>query len=144
MKKYLPIILVILTTLFIWFNSLLPGNISSNQSSFITNLIYPMFKNIMSLDTLTIVIRKLAHFTEYAILGVVLSYFYLNKTNSNKYLIIGLIQGIITAIIDESIQLLVPNRAGLLTDVLIDTSGVIFGILALYLSAKIINYRKMK
>lgn len=129
MKKHLPIVLVLLTTLFIWTNSLLPGSISSSQSGFITNLIYPIFKNIMSIDKLTVIIRKLAHFTEYAILGITLAYFYLSRSKQNKYLLLALLQGVITAVIDESIQLLVPNRAGLITDVLIDTSGVVFGIL---------------
>lgn len=129
MKKHLPIVLVLLTTLFIWTNSLLPGSISSSQSGFITNLIYPIFKNIMSIDKLTVIIRKFAHFTEYAILGITLAYFYLSRSKQNKYLLLALLQGVITAVIDESIQLLVPNRAGLLTDVLIDTSGVIFGII---------------
>lgn len=133
MKKHLPIVLVLLTTLFIWTNSLLPGSISSSQSGFITNLIYPIFKNIMSIDTLTVIIRKLAHFTEYAILGITLAYFYLSRSKQNKYLLLALLQGVITAVIDESIQLLVPNRAGLITDVLIDTSGVVFGILVFYL-----------
>lgn len=133
MKKHLPIVLVLLTTLFIWTNSLLPGSISSSQSGFITNLIYPIFKNIMSIDKLTVIIRKLAHFTEYAILGITLAYFYLSRSKQNKYLLLALLQGVITAVIDESIQLLVPNRTGLITDVLIDTSGVVFGILVFYL-----------
>ena len=133
MKKHLPIVLVLLTTLFIWTNSLLPGSISSSQSGFITNLIYPIFKNIMSIDKLTVIIRKLAHFTEYAILGITLAYFYLSRSKQNKYLLLALLQGVITGVIDESIQLLVPNRAGLITDVLIDTSGVVFGILVFYL-----------
>lgn len=133
MKKHLPIVLVLLTTLFIWTNSLLPGSISSSQSGFITNLIYPIFKNIMSIDKLTVIIRKLAHFTEYAILGITLAYFYLSRSKENKYLLLALLQGVITAVIDESIQLLVPNRAGLITDVLIDTTGVVFGILVFYL-----------
>lgn len=137
MKKRLPLILVLITTLFIWGNSLLPGSVSSSQSGIITKLLYPLFKNVMSVDTLTTIIRKLAHFTEYAILGLVLAYFYKSKTN--KYLLFALLQGVITAIIDESIQLLVPNRAGLLTDVLIDTSGVLFGLLVFYIIYKLLG-----
>lgn len=140
MKKRLPLILVLITTLFIWGNSLLPGSVSSSQSGIITKLLYPLFKNVMSVDTLTTIIRKLAHFTEYAILGLVLAYFYKSKTN--KYLLFALLQGVITAIIDESIQLLVPNRAGLLTDVLIDTSGVLFGLLVFYIIYKLLGGNK--
>lgn len=137
MKKRLPLILVLITTLFIWGNSLLPGSVSSSQSGIITKLLYPLFKNVMSVDTLTTIIRKLAHFTEYAILGLVLAYFYKSKTN--KYLLFALLQGVITAIIDESIQLLVPNRAGLLTDVLIDTSALLFGLLVFYIIYKLLG-----
>lgn len=140
MKKRLPLILVLITTLFIWGNSLLPGSVSSSQSGIITKLLYPLFKNVMSVDTLTTIIRKLAHFTEYAILGLVLANFYKSKTN--KYLLFALLQGVITAIIDESIQLLVPNRAGLLTDVLIDTSGVLFGLLVFYIIYKLLGGNK--
>lgn len=140
MEKRLPLVLVLITTLFIWGNSLLPGSVSSSQSGIITKLLYPLFKNVMSVDTLTTIIRKLAHFTEYAILGLVLAYFYKSKTN--KYLLFALLQGVITAIIDESMQLLVPNRAGLLTDVLIDTSGVLFGLLVFYIIYKLLGGNK--
>lgn len=140
MKKRLSLILVLILTLFIWGNSLLPGSVSSSQSGIITKLLYPLFKNVMSVDTLTTIIRKLAHFTEYAILGLVLAYFYKSKTN--KYLLFALLQGVITAIIDESIQLLVPNRSGLLTDVLIDTSGVLFGLLVFYIIYKLLGGNK--
>lgn len=123
------LIIVTIITLFIWINSLMPGSISSNQSSFFVKYLYPPFKSILSEETFTFLIRKLAHFSEYMILSFALIYFYKSIFKDNKIYLLVLTHGFITAIIDELIQTFIPNRAGLITDVLIDTSGVLFAII---------------
>lgn len=142
MKKYILLILITVVTLFIWINSLLPGSVSSSQSNFIVNMIYPLFEKVVSVELFTTIIRKLAHFTEYFILGVVLTLFYIKTIRVKKYYLIVIIHGLLTAIIDETIQTFTPNRAGLFTDVLIDLSGVIFGLIFIMIILKIKNNKK--
>jgi len=140
MKKKVLLVLVIIVNILIWVNSSLPATISSSQSGFVANIIYPLFKWLFDYETSTYLIRKLAHFTEFLILGVLVTLLY-NEFKLNKYLLIAFTHGLMVAIIDETIQLFVPGRAGLVSDVLIDLSGVIIGILISYL---IINKRKVK
>lgn len=60
-------------------------------------------------------------------------------------LIISLTTGIIYATSDEIHQSFVPGRSPMITDIVIDTMGVILGILLIILGKKIIKkYRKNK
>lgn len=124
MKKKISLILVLIWMLFIFIMSSFDATESSNQSNFIVNII----SNILSINNtelLSIIIRKLAHFTEYLVLGI-LTYNLIK--NYKKKLIIAIIICIIYAISDEMHQILVPGRSCELTDVLIDSLGAIFGI----------------
>ena len=64
-------------------------------------------------------IRKLAHFLEFAILGVILC----NVYAATGYI---LFLGLAVAVSDEYIQLHSPGRSALVTDVILDFSGVFF------------------
>lgn len=131
MKRKIIIITAVLWTLFIFGQSLLPGEVSSDQSGFVVDVLYPLITKIgiqIKVDTFSFIIRKLAHFTEYFILGLILHLIY-QKSHSNKFFIMIITHGLITASIDETIQLFTPNRSGELRDVMIDTLGVITAIL---------------
>ena len=72
-------------------------------------------------------IRKLAHFLEFAILGVILCNVYVafgvsHRTATGYILFLGLA----VAVSDEYIQLHSPGRSALVTDVILDFSGVFF------------------
>ena len=136
MKSKTLLIIGILINIFIWTNSLMPSNLSSSQSGLIVNLIYPVFKNVFDVNTFTTVVRKLAHFTEFMFLAIIFSYYFKSINIKNPYLI-TMIYGIMVAIIDEAIQLFIPGRAGLIIDVLIDFSGVITGVLVVFIISKI-------
>lgn len=76
------------------------------------------------------VIRKIAHFTIYAIVGFLLMSFMNTFSLSEKDNIrISLGFGILYATSDEVHQLFVPGRSGQITDVILDTTGVLLGIL---------------
>lgn len=78
-------------------------------------------------DTITFVIRKVAHMTEYAILSVLI-FLGIRIDTGNKpkwYWVIGI--GIFYAATDEIHQLFVPGRSGHLRDVCIDGVGVAIG-----------------
>ena len=78
-------------------------------------------------DTATFIIRKLAHFSEYALLGI-LAFINFSKVKKLGY------RGLFS---NEIHQLFVPGRAGQVRDVLIDTSGAVAGILLAILIRKI-------
>jgi VanZ family protein len=75
------------------------------------------------LGTWDLVLRKLAHLTEYAILGGLLA-----RATGRPPLAIAL--GVVYAITDEIHQTFVPGRAGRPLDVAIDAVGVCLGVLA--------------
>jgi hypothetical protein len=70
-----------------------------------------------------VVLRKLAHAAEYAVLGLLLV-----RAIGNAWLAVAL--GIAYAASDELHQHLVPGREGAVLDVLIDSVGVLAGVLA--------------
>ena len=120
--------LLALNLCFIWGNSLLPAELSRAFSSWVMELL----TGIPAGDPLhsggTGYLRKLAHFSEFAVLGLLLSWLYrLRKGKSWK----PLAWGIAAACIDETIQMFVPGRGPGLMDVGIDACGVLTGMLVL-------------
>lgn len=85
-------------------------------------------------------IRKAAHMTEYAILGLLSFLFYttLGKGGRRGYLLALATSGVYAAT-DEMHQLFVPGRGGRVSDVCIDTAGAVTGLLILYIIAKMIG-----
>jgi VanZ family protein len=81
------------------------------------------------------VIRKSAHFTEYAILGFWCS-LAIYRQSPKAYLTKGVILATLIcglyAISDEGHQVFVPNRTPAVKDVLIDSIGAAFAIYVLY------------
>lgn len=134
MKKSISILLVILWMLFIFKMSSYNSTSSNNQSGFIVNIISNIL-NFNDLDTLSFIIRKTAHFTEYFILGL-LTY---NMTyNYKKKTYLSIIICILYAISDELHQSLVPGRSCQILDILIDSSA---SILAIYLLSILYKFK---
>lgn len=126
MKKQLSIILVLIWMIIIFIMSSFNAEDSANQSNFILNIISNIF-NIENVKLLSLIIRKLAHFTEYLILGL-LTINMLNKNDISKKYILSILICIIYATSDEIHQIFVPGRACQLRDILIDSIGSITGI----------------
>ena len=124
MKKR-DLILVIIWMIVIFIMSALDGTTSAEESNIIVNIISKLF-NITDITTLTIIVRKLAHFTEYFILGLLLINLF--KNNNKRYLY-TIIIGVIYAISDEIHQLFVPGRSCDIKDVMIDTLGLLFSLI---------------
>lgn len=123
----LCITLLVLNLIFIWGNSLLPGEVSGAFSRWVKELL-----GIAPGDPHTGhgLLRKIAHFTEFACLGLCLCWLH------------GMLQkpfwrsipwGVAAACLDETIQMFVPDRGPAIKDVLIDTSGVCFGVCLLWI-----------
>lgn len=126
MKNKISIILVILWMILIFIMSSFNANSSSNQSNFIVDIVVNILK-IDNIELLSLIIRKLAHFTEYFILGILVINMFNRNNISNKYLI-SIILCIIYACTDEIHQFFVPGRSCQVTDVIIDSMGSIMGI----------------
>lgn len=99
---------------------------SANQSNFIVNIIASIF-NINNISLLSLIIRKLAHFTEYLILGVLVINMF-TKNNVKKSYLLSILLCIIYATSDEIHQIFTPGRACQIKDILIDSIGSITGI----------------
>lgn len=77
------------------------------------------------------VLRKMAHAAEFAALGVELTV--LLRVLLRKEGSLLLLCGVTVALTDETIQLFVSGRAGLVKDVWIDMGGFCLGIFAVWL-----------
>ena len=125
MKRIVSISLVIIWMTVIFIMSSFNSGDSSNQSDFIVNIIVSIF-NINNIDIISIIIRKTAHYTEYLILGILVSNM-LKYYNKKSY--ISIIICILYAISDEVHQLYVPGRSCQILDMFIDTIGSSTGII---------------
>ena len=126
---------------------------STEQSSFVTNILMNIFSNVYRdsdisdkmqiIESMSFAIRKAAHFSIYSVLGLLsfLSVYYLTKF-SNKTPFISLLICFIYACSDETHQLFVSGRSGQLRDVFIDFSGALLMTLIILAVRKI--YRKIK
>ena len=76
------------------------------------------------------IIRKLAHFCEYALEGFLLMLCLRVYTRHFvKHMSWPILGGLLTALTDETIQLFTPGRSSQVTDVWIDFAGVLSGLL---------------
>ena len=140
MKRWILYIVLCLIVFFIWDNSLQNGGTSDGFSLIFAKWIAPIanklgfYGNIWALNR---IIRKLAHLTEFTILGGVL-YVVLHRYIEYGTVVKTIVVGIVIASLDEFIQLFSLGRSSQLSDVLIDTIGIIIGIsvvkLAYYIS----------
>ena len=143
-KVRIHITATLLIMAFIFFQSALPGELSGAESSFIVDLI----TRILDIDaeTVSFIVRKLAHFTEYLILGIFLALDTRDiadrrheETVSAFIWIVPFFIGALYAATDELHQSFVPGRSCELRDVMIDSAGVAAGALILILMKRKAN-----
>ena len=144
--KYLFIIITFFVIGFIWWNSSKNGEESSGISQGVLYEIMQIFARIgISTDITEHIIRKLAHFTEFTALGILLSIdTVLFLKNMKQYIWIPLFIGLLVALIDETIQLFPIGRSSSVKDVWIDFSGVIFGTILLLVLKQIYLFKLRK
>lgn len=120
---------------FIWGNSLLPGKDSGELSGFVGTLLQKLLPFWdLSTEEGKHALRKLAHFSEFAALGMGFTWLWGMLCKKRSFsLSLPLLCGFCAAAIDESIQLFTPDRGPSVKDVGIDTAGVLTGILVLTL-----------
>ena len=123
---YTGLSLLLLT--FIWGNSCLPGEVSGELSGGLMEYVGELFQVFGSKGEF--VLRKCAHFSEYAALGFFLGgAFTAGGKRGLDRLVYCLLFGLLTACMDETIQIYAVARGSSLVDVWIDTAGCCAGIL---------------
>lgn len=145
-NKYLFIVLGIMTVIFLFSHS--SGEDSSKHSGIIVALLryLPVTVDLEgeSMRILTIIVRKGAHMTEYFILTMSILRYLLSIEKSNPYPLSG-ITAFLYACSDEFHQTFIPGRAGLFTDVLVDSVGIMAALAGGCLIKKIfLSGRKIK
>lgn len=119
------------------------SGISRKVTEIITNPIKsiqekPQQEKEQILSRIESVVRKIAHFSIYTVVGFLLmalfSTYKLEEMNRFSY---SLIIGVVYASSDEIHQCFTPGRGPQITDVIIDTMGVLLGILLVMLVIKI-------
>lgn len=139
-KIRLCITLLILNLIFIWGNSLLPGSVSGSISRGIREFadwLLQIEREPASGGSNGL--RKLAHLGEFFSLGLLLSWLFSMKKKPFWY---GILPGILTACLDESIQMFVPGRGPGIMDVMIDSFGLVLGVCIFTFGSRI--YQKQK
>lgn len=132
-KKRLTVCVILLIAVlgFIWGNSAMPGETSGALSGWVGELL-SKFLPFLATENGLHILRKLAHFSEFAALGMCLSWLFgmVMERNELKYALpFGC--GVAAACIDETIQIFSPGRYCSIVDVGIDSAGVLTGIVLL-------------
>lgn len=136
MKKIIKLLLIVIWLLVIFLFS----NQDGSTSTSLTNGILEKYLFFVDSDIFFMIIRKMAHITEYFILGILVLNF-INEFKVDKKIIISILICFILASFDEFHQLFIPDRTGRLLDVFIDMIGASLGILILSL---IKNHKKQR
>ena len=121
-------VLIILTLALIWGHSLLGREASSEESGFVMELLEPVLEMVVGEGNVTeFLVRKLAHFTEFFVLGLeLLNFFAYRKPLFPQAFLLALTHGFFAAFLDETIQIF-SGRGPMIQDVWLDVSGFAVG-----------------
>lgn len=123
-KRNVFFCLVCLAVLLIWCQSCLPRQLSAQESGWVTELLSRL---LGITDIPEHFVRKLAHFTEYALLGCLI--FLLMRcipVKSGWRELYGAVLAIVVALLDETIQIF-SGRGPMIQDVWLDFGGAVCG-----------------
>ncbi len=142
-KTVIATVLLGVVVVFIWGNSLVPGIKSGEISEGFTAFLAKLF-GIESAN-FEHIIRKCAHFSEFAVLGLLLFTLlrWRGKTGRDFFLPLALCM-MAFPLIDETIQLFTPDRGSSVADVWIDMAGYVTGSVAAWLIHKILEAQRRK
>lgn len=152
MKRILVIILVITSVGGMYYFSSQNAEVSLQQSQSVENIIdtirekvtlkneelikiqTKIYDKLRLLGNKSYIVRKMAHFSIYALIGsslVLFLYVFSKKLLFSS--ILAFLLSIVYACYDEYRQLSVPGRSGSLKDVFIDSSGALTGLITTFL-----------
>lgn len=129
-KYFIPSI--ILMTIIFWFSHQ-TGTGSSGLSTYIIHWL----ENNLHIIIPELIIRKIAHMSEYMLLTLTFIYgFYHNYYSLQKILFYSITATFLFACSDEFHQLFIIGRSGQFLDVIIDTIGGIIAVILFYILKK--------
>jgi VanZ family protein len=157
-------IIIGITVALIWLQSALPAGASDQESGFVLSVIRPVLEVFVGSGNVTNhLVRKLAHFTEFAMLGGELAlaagtFWKAERADKDfgtgagakassagagakassagagaKALTAGAGTALLVAVLDEAIQFFSSGRAPMVSDVLLDFAGALTGLLLMTL-----------
>ena len=120
---------------FIFSNSMAVAQVSSASSGRVLQQLQAILRRLghpALAQRLTMhFVRKLAHFCEYLLEGFLLMLcMRVYSRHPLRHITVPMLGGVLTALTDETIQLYSPGRSSQVTDVWLDSVGVLAGILA--------------
>ena len=119
---------------FIFSNSMQIGDVSESASGRVLLLMKKVLTRLgmpgVANHLTDHIVRKLAHFCEYMLEGFLLMLCMRVYTRQYVWHIsVPMLGGVLTALTDETIQIFSPGRSSQVTDVWLDSAGVLAGIL---------------
>lgn len=119
---------------FIFSNSMAVADVSSVSSGRVLQLLQAVLRRLGMpglAQRLTMhLVRKLAHFCEYTLEGFLLMLcMRVYSRHPLRHITVPMLAGVLTALTDETIQLFSQGRSSQVTDVWLDSAGVLAGIL---------------
>ena len=120
---------------FIFSNSMAVADVSSVSSGRVLQLLQAVLRRLghpALAQRLTMhIVRKMAHFCEYTLEGFLLMLcMRVYSRRPLRHITVPMLAGVLTALTDETIQLFSQGRSSQVTDVWLDSAGVLAGILA--------------
>ena len=120
---------------FIFSNSMAVADVSSVSSGRVLQLLQAVLRHLGMpglAQRLTMhIVRKMAHFCEYTLEGFLLMLcMRVYSRRPLRHITVPMLAGVLTALTDETIQLFSQGRSSQVTDVWLDSAGVLAGILA--------------
>lgn len=142
MRKKISLVLLIVVILFIWGNSLQSADRSGERSGRVTEIVNDVLRTGNPITEH--IIRKQAHFAEFALEGmcvvlVLWTHGRLRRSQCGNVLLAG----VLTALIDESIQAQTAGRWSSVADVWLDVAGFVTGACILAVCAFLMHRRKI-
>lgn len=132
-------VLIVLTLAFIWGNSLLDREQSTEVSMGLLDKIEPYLALFGIEPEDDHILRKLAHFCEFGLLGLELaSLVWLRLNLSLKSFFLAAAASLAVAVTDETLQYF-TGRSCQLSDMLLDFSGAVCGIVGIWIISLLIK-----
>lgn len=143
------LLIIIMSSIFIFSEQ--DGNTSKNTSDTFTSVVIDKITDVTKKEitkekkknlivNTRFIVRKMAHFTVYLVLGILI-YQFLSTFNINKIVLYSILFCLLYAITDEIHQLYSIGRTARVYDVIIDTIGSSLGIIVTH---KIMKRTKSK
>lgn len=135
-KLFLRIILLLFigyTLFFIWSNSLECADASSSKSNRVVEIVKPIIDpdDKLDIDTFTNLVRKFAHFSEFAMLGAEVCFLFFTFDRVRYRILPCLLLSVgvcfAAAVADELLQLTSDGRSCQFSDMMIDLAGITAG-----------------